>query len=219
MKSRTLFFAFLFITIILVIFYSCKDMGTPPPAQTPFSASSTNVTVNKGAATQVTFSGGIAPYTIRVQADTVKAIGSLTASVLTISGIDTGSTMIVVSDNKTPVADSIEIMISVLRTSTFVLFSNTIQPIFTSQCGGGCHGSNGGLSLAVGSSYSNLVNVQAQSSCTSLKRVLPNDAANSVLFKKVSGNTCGTRMPEGSALTAGDIALIQDWINQGAKNN
>jgi hypothetical protein len=219
MKSQKLFFVILFITIILVVFYSCKDMGSPPPAQTAFSASSANVTVNKGAATQVTLSGGIAPYAIRVQADTVKAIGSLTASVLTISGIDTGSTMIVVSDHKTPVVDSIEIMISVLRTFTLVSFSNAIQPIFNSQCGGGCHGSNGGLSLAAGSSYNNLVNAQAQSSCTSLKRVLPNDASNSVLFKKISGNTCGTRMPEGGTLTAGDIALIQDWINQGAKNN
>ena len=219
MNSRKVFFVILFITVILVVFYSCKDMGTPPPAQTAFSASSTNVTVNTGATTQVTLSGGITPYAIRVQADTVKAIGSLTASVLTISGIDTGRTRIVVSDTKTPVADSIEIMITVLRTSTFVSFSTTIQPIFNSQCGASCHGSNGGLSLANGSSYTNLVNVQAQSSCTSLKRVLPNDAANSVLFKKISGNTCGNRMPEGGALTAGDIALIQDWINQGAKNN
>ena len=219
MNSRKFFIPILFITVILVIFYSCKDMGTPPPAQTAFSASNTSVTVNTGAATQVTFSGGIIPYAMTRQADTVKAIGSLTASVLTISGIDTGSTMIVVGDNKTPVADSIEIIISVLRTSTPVSFSNKIQPIFNNQCGGSCHGSNGGLSLAAGSSYSNLVNVQAQSSCTSLKRVFPNDAANSVLFKKVSGTTCGTRMPEGGALTAGDIALIQDWINQGAKNN
>ncbi|MCX6122340.1 MAG: hypothetical protein NTX44_12090 [Ignavibacteriales bacterium] len=219
MNSKKIFFAVLFMTIILVVLYSCKDMGTAPSAQTGLSASSTNVTVNKGASAQITLSGGIIPYSIKRLPHTAQATVSLASSVLTIFGIDTGSTSTVVADSKTPVADSLEILISVLGTSAAVSFSNKIQPIFNSQCSGGCHGSNGGLSLAAGTSYSHLVNVQAQSSCTSLKRVLPNEAANSVLYKKVSGTTCGAQMPQGSILTAGDIALIQDWINQGATNN
>jgi hypothetical protein len=57
-------------------------------------------------------------------------------------------------------------------------------------------------------------------------RVIPNDAANSLVWKKVQGPpqlTCGVRMPEDGA-TAGFLTTIQintiaDWINQGAPNN
>ena len=219
MNSRKYFYAVFFMIIIILVIYSCKDMGTVPPVQTGLSASSSNVTVNKGASTQITLSGGITPYTIKRQPDTVKAKVSLVSSVLTISGVDTGTTNTIVADSKTPLADSLEILISILGVSSPVSFSNKIQPLFNSQCTGSCHGSNGGLSLAAGSSYTNLVNIQAQSSCVSLKRVLPNDAANSVLYKKVSGTTCGEQMPQGSSLNASDIALIKDWINQGANNN
>jgi len=219
MNFRKIFFALLFMTIIIAVIYSCKDMGTAPPPQTRLSASSTNVTINKGASAQITLSGGTAPYSIKKQPDTTKAIVSLASSVLTISGVDTGSTSTVVVDSKAPLTDSLEIMISIFGTSPLVSFSSQIQPIFTNQCSASCHGSNGGLSLVAGTSYSHLVNVRALSSCTSLKRVLPNDAANSVLYKKVSGTTCGSRMPQGGILLTSDIALIQDWINQGANNN
>ena len=190
-------------------------MGTEPPG---LSASRTNVSIVKGTSTQITLSGGVAPYSIKKQPNNTIATVSLSTSVLTISSVDTGSTSAIVADSKTPIADSLEIMISILGSSSPISFSNQIQPIFNSQCAS-CHGSNGGLSLAAGTSYSHLVNIQAQSNCTSLKRVLPNDATNSMLYKKVSGTTCGARMPPGGTLNAGDIALIQDWINQGANNN
>lgn len=199
----------------IVILYSCKDMGTEPPG---LSASRTNVSIVKGTSTQIILSGGVAPYSIKKQPNNTIATVLLVTSMLTISGVDTGSTSAIVADSKTPIADSLEILISILGSSLSISFSNHIQPIFNNQCAS-CHGSSGGLSLAAGTSYSHLVNIQAQSSCTSLKRVLPNDAANSVLYKKVSGTTCGTRMPPGGILNAGDIALIQDWINQGANNN
>jgi len=219
MNSRKIFMSLLFITSAVVVLYSCKDSGTEPPAQTSLSASSTSVSLNKGASAQITLSGGTAPYSIKKQPNTAKATVSLVSSVLTISGIDTGSTSTVVADSKTPVVDSLEIIISILQpVSATVSFSNKIQPIFNSQCVN-CHGGEGGLSLAAGTSYSHLVNVQAQAGCTSLKRVLPNDAVNSVLYKRVAGNSCGSRMPQGGALSASDIALIQDWINQGANNN
>jgi len=193
-------------------------MGTVPSGQTGLSASSTNVTVNKGATVQITLSGGTTPYSIIHQPDTLKAKITLASSLLTITGIETGITRTVVGDHTAPVPDSVEIEISVQTTVPLVSFSNQIQPIFNSQCTG-CHGGNGGLFLNSGASYGNLVNVQAQSSCTSLKRVLPNDAANSVLFKKISGFSCGSQMPQGGSLSGSDIALIQSWINQGANNN
>jgi hypothetical protein len=123
-----------------------------------------------------------------------------------------------VADSNIPIADSLEIIISILETVPLVSFSNQIQPIFNSQCTG-CHGGTGGLTITAGASYNNLVNVNAQSSCPSLKRVLPNDASNSVLYRKVSGTTCGQQMTQGGALSATDITLIRNWINQGANNN
>ncbi len=205
----------LLIAIIVIAFNSCQDIGTEIPSQSGLSASATNVSVSKGSTAQITLSGGKQPYIIKKQPNNAKAAVSLNSSILTISGTDTGSTSTVVADSKIPVADSLEIYISILGTISTVSFSSQIQPIFNSQCIG-CHGSNGGLSLDLGVSYANLVNVQAQSSCTSMKRVLPNDAGNSVLYRKVSGTTCGIRMPQGSTLNANEIALIQDWINQGA---
>ena len=107
-----------------------------------------------------------------------------------------------------------------------VLFSQQIQPIFNSNGCTSCHGGSGGLFLTAGQSYANLVNVNAQAACTTLKRVLPGNADQSVLYIRTSSNTpdtqCGTnsRMPQGSArLPQATIDLIKDWINQGAKNN
>jgi hypothetical protein len=218
MNSKQSFFIILIVAIIIIVIYSCKDMGTDLPPLSGFSVSSTNVSVVKGASKQITISGGKSPYSIRRQPNVAKAAVSLASSILTISGIDTGSTNTVVSDSKTPIADSLEILISILGNLPLVSFSSQIQPIFNSQCTG-CHGGSGGLTVTAGASYNNLVNINAQSSCPSLKRVHPNDAANSVLYKKVSGNTCGSRMPSGGALSTGDITLIHDWIDQGANNN
>jgi hypothetical protein len=219
MNSKQSFSIILIVAIIIVVIYSCKDIGTELPPLSGLSASSTNVSVIKGATEQITLSGGISPYSIKRQPNITKATVSLASSILTISGIDTGSTNTIVADSKIPIADSLEIIISILGTLPLVSFSSQIQPIFNSHCTS-CHGSSGGLSLAAGASYTNLINVPAQSSsCPSLKRVLPNDAANSVLNKKISGTTCGSWMPPSGALSIIDIALVREWINQGANNN
>lgn len=213
---RDLFILVVVATLIGTL-YSCKDFGAVPPSQpTTFSASNTDISVAKGLSAQVTISGGTLPYLIKTLLDSTKVTVSLNSSVLTITGNDTGNTSIVLNDSKTPIPDSVIIRVTVLLPT--VLFSNQIQPIFNSYCIT-CHGSNGALNLAANVSFSNLVNVKAQSSCTSLKRVLPNDASNSMLYRKVSGSSCGARMPLGASLSSGDIALIRDWINQGAQNN
>jgi len=208
----------LLIAIIVIALYSCQDIGTELPSLTGLSASGTNVSVLKGSSAQITLSGGKQPYIIKKQPNNAIAAVSLNSSILTISGIDTGTTSTIVADSKIPASDSLEIYISIIGTISAVSFSSQIQPIFNSQCLG-CHGSNGGLSLNAGVSYANLVNVDARSSCTSMKRVLPDNADNSVLYRKVSGTTCGNRMPEGLQMNTHDITLIQDWINQGANNN
>jgi hypothetical protein len=207
------------VLIQLMIVYSCKDSGTQPAPQI-FSTSSTDVIVVKGAATQITLSGGTTPYSIKIQPNNAKATASLASTTLTITGVDTGKTFIILNDNKTPIPDSVNIKITVTGTTPTVTvsFSGKIQSIFTNNCTF-CHGSSGGLNLTAGVSYNNLVNVSAQSSCTSLKRVLPNDADNSVLYRKITGSACGNRMPQGGTLTQANIDSIRVWIDQGANNN
>ncbi len=102
-------------------------------------------------------------------------------------------------------------------------FSNHIQPIFTNNCAlGGCHNSTAqeGLNLSEGVAYSNIVSV-ASTQVPASMRVLPGDAANSYLVKKIEGTqTVGNRMPQGrSALSNVSIQNIKNWVNRGAKNN
>jgi hypothetical protein len=210
--------SFSIILIIIVVIYSCKDLGTEIPPPSGLSASSSHVIVVKGTSEQITLSGGISPYSIKRPSNLAKATVSLASSILTVSGIDTGNTSTMVADSKTPIVDSLEILISILDTLPLISFSNQIQPIFNGSCTN-CHGSEGGLAITAGVSYNNLVNINARSSCTSLKRVLPNNAVNSVLYRRISGTTCGSRMPIGGTLSTNDITLIRDWINQGANNN
>ncbi|HQC62055.1 MAG TPA: hypothetical protein PLC51_03245 [Candidatus Marinimicrobia bacterium] len=55
------------------------------------------------------------------------------------------------------------------------------------------------------------------------KVVIPGDADHSFLYEKISQPipSRGERMPLGGPfyLTSGEIRLIEDWINLGAKNN
>jgi hypothetical protein len=218
MNLKRICYTIFILTIIIIAVYSCQDIGTDITLPPELNASVTNVSVSKGTTVQVTLSGGRQPYIIRKQPNNAIATVSLNSSILSIFGADTGSTSAIMVDSKVPIADSLEIHISVLGTIHTVSFSSQIQPIFNSQCTN-CHGGSGGLTITAGASYNNMVNVDAQSSCTSLKRVLPNNANNSVLYRKVSGTTCGNRMPGGVPMNADEIALIQDWINQGANNN
>jgi hypothetical protein len=174
----------------------------------------------KGTSVQQKIFGGTQPYSITTFPDTSKATASIASSVLTVLSIDTGNTFLILKDSGTPIADSarIEIHISLTPPPSAVHYAAQIQPIFDAQCIS-CHGTQGNLSLAAGVSYNNLGHVPAASSCTNLHRVFPGSADNSVLYRKVSGTSCGGRMPQGGSLSAGDIALIRTWINEGANNN
>jgi len=109
-----------------------------------------------------------------------------------------------------------------------VVYEADIQTIFTGVMGAGaqctaCHSPNssGNLSLAPAASHGNLVNVNSAQD-PSIKRVLPFDAAGSLLFRKVNCAIpgVGNRMPRGRpALSLDQQRLIRDWINQGAIKN
>jgi hypothetical protein len=115
--------------------------------------------------------------------------------------------------------------------STNVSFALNVQPIFSDDCGVvGCHvpGSpTGGLILAAGFSYAQLVNVAAPEAPT-LNLVTPTDPTDSFLAVKINYNGLfstkgkGSLMPApstGSTLSPGEINTIANWIAQGAVNN
>lgn len=189
----------------------------------PLVISEANVNLVVGDSSVLAISGGTQPYVIVDQGNTSVATASILGNSLKIRAVGVGSTVVVVGDNSSPqLRDSVSVTVTV---STPISFANQIQPIFTASCvNQGCHPGGGApFSLASGISYDNLVDVQQTNSslCSSLSlRVQPNSAANSVLYGRISGTSCGSRMPlTGGNLTASQIDLIRDWINQGAQNN
>ena len=78
------------------------------------------------------------------------------------------------------------------------------------------------LNLSAALAHAQLVNIAAQQ-LNSMKRVTPNNTAQSYLFHKVQGDQVtvggsGGQMPAGQPqLTAGQRNDIQTWINTGAQ--
>ncbi|KAA3635782.1 MAG: hypothetical protein DWP97_04095 [Calditrichaeota bacterium] len=106
---------------------------------------------------------------------------------------------------------------------TIVNFATDVRPIIQSNgcLGGSCHGgsaSNGGLNLG-SAEYSEIISANG----TNGAFVVANSSATSTFYIKVSQDTPsigGSRMPlTGGALSAGQIEMIKDWIDQGALNN
>lgn len=92
-----------------------------------------------------------------------------------------------------------------------VSYATSVQPVWNASCGG-CHGSNGGLSLT---SYTNLMAGTSSNGPV----VIAGDGANSLIVQRIKGQV-GSRMPQGGAsLSATTIETIETWINQGAMDN
>jgi len=91
-----------------------------------------------------------------------------------------------------------------------VYFTNQIMPIISSNCTmSGCHDN---ITHAEGVNLTTYTKI--------MRYVVPGNAANSKLYNVII-KTNGDRMPPPPMppLTAAQKALIQKWINQGAKNN
>lgn len=99
-----------------------------------------------------------------------------------------------------------------------VSYSNQVQPIFNTTCGGSnCHvgGSTNGVNLT---SYSQTIN--SIGSRYGKEVVKPGDADDSPLVDKIEPNPQhGSKMPLGGSLTSDQIETIKVWINEGATNN
>lgn len=97
-----------------------------------------------------------------------------------------------------------------------VSYTTDIDPIFTMKDCKTCHTANVNVHLDL-TSYQGLMRGSDNGPV-----VIPYEADNSLLFQKVAFDNppTGMRMPPGAApLTQSQIRLIEDWINQGAKNN
>ncbi len=99
------------------------------------------------------------------------------------------------------------------------------RDIFTPTCDSfGCHNADsarGGLVLAAGMSFENLVNVPSNQQAQ-FDRVEPGDPESSYIVKKLRGDAGieGERMPDGGPfLTDAQLARVISWINAGAPNN
>jgi uncharacterized membrane protein len=90
-------------------------------------------------------------------------------------------------------------------------FIKDIQPIFKARCYE-CHSAEKDLaSLRLDSKEA------AFKGGDSGKVIIPGKSQDSLLVQRISGSESGLRMPPGKPLTEGEIKLIRDWIDQGAK--
>ncbi len=93
-------------------------------------------------------------------------------------------------------------------------FSADIQPLFARRCGGGCHvgGTTSGVDLSTYASVRASIGVQYGE-----RVVRPGDAAGSPLVDKIeAAPRFGSRMPQGSPLSAAEIGQVRAWIDAGA---
>jgi len=101
-------------------------------------------------------------------------------------------------------------------------FSELQKNIFTTSCAiSGCHtqpNPQRNLDLSEGKAYSNLINVQSEH-FPNLKRVLPGNYEQSVLYIAVSYTSNQLQMPPTGKLGQYLIDSLGAWIDKGALNN
>jgi mono/diheme cytochrome c family protein len=90
-------------------------------------------------------------------------------------------------------------------------YQSQVQPIFNANCTS-CHGANGGVNL---SSFSALMSSVGNSYGSNV--VVPGDPQASGLIDKLGTNPqFGNPMPPSGQLSQADIAMIRQWISEGA---
>ena len=97
--------------------------------------------------------------------------------------------------------------------SDTVFFQDDVLPLLVSNCAfSGCHDRGTATWGIILTDYSNVINSGG---------IVPGDADASRVFQRISATADSVRMPlpPNDPLTDDQIALIRDWINQGALNN
>ena len=102
-----------------------------------------------------------------------------------------------------------------------VTFTEAYSKVLASctSCHAGFIGQIDGLDMSTqATAYKNLVGVRASRCGGTL--VVPKNAAGSVLYQKVTSPPCGSLMPQNAPpLSATQIGLLKDWIDEGALND
>lgn len=233
---------FLVLVLTLALFYGCggggedTTPGTTAPAVSSTIPSSGATGVSANSSITATFSENMDSSTITGTTFTLKDSSNnpVTASVSYDSGTKTATldplsdlsvgvtyTATITSDVKNSIGTPVSANYEWNFTTDTVSFASNIQPIFNSYCIS-CHQTGGAYSflpLTNGVSFNNLVNkTSTQPSGGTL--VIPGNYSDSVLYKRISGNSAGTQMPKGaSTLATTDQNLIKTWIDEGANNN
>jgi mono/diheme cytochrome c family protein len=147
------------------------------------------------------------------------ASGLLTIPEVSVNG-DTYSATLAITD----AATFTFVLTSATLTAKAATLSQLQADVFTPRCAvchtGGGSSLPGSMNLTAGNTFANLVNVGSRQ-VSGATRVVPGDAANSYLIRKLEGtNTAGSRMPLGGPyLDADTLARIKSWIASGAPNN
>lgn len=105
-------------------------------------------------------------------------------------------------------------------------YASYIQTIWTSKCTS-CHGGanpSGKMDLSSTKSYAALTTgATSNTTCSTLKRVVPSQPDSSLLIKKITGTTCSNQMPRNDPTyfvnNPGLVTRIRSWILAGAPNN
>jgi mono/diheme cytochrome c family protein len=113
------------------------------------------------------------------------------------------------------------------QSTNVVTFSTQIQAQILNPGCTACHTDegrtpSGGLNLKSGSAYANLINVASVGKPGAI-RVIPGNPSGSYMVQKLEGapDIVGLRMPRNGPpyLTDAQVALIRQWIQNGAPNN
>ncbi len=105
-----------------------------------------------------------------------------------------------------------------------VSLARDVQPLFTLHCVG-CHGGaspEAQLTLESGRLYDRTLGAVGVASweLPPLLRIEPGASDRSYLVRKLTGDgIVGERMPLGGSLSPGEIEIIREWIDDGARDN
>lgn len=231
------------------LFYAAGPAGETAGAYGRIDLGSTAPVLNQPPVVTLTVPAGPLTATVALSASATSPLNLARMEFLvngTVVGTDTTAPYSVDWDSNTVANGSVTILARATDTdgntgsssTTTATVSNGVPPVTVSfaqlqtdifSVCIGCHTGAlpasgplpGSMSLKPGDSYASLVNVDSQQQ-PALKRVLPGNAANSYLVRKLEGTAgiSGERMPFGGPyFDAATLDRLKAWINAGAPNN
>lgn len=210
--------------------YGRVDLGTPvlnPPPVATLTLPSAGLPKAAAVALTATATGSVPIATVEFFAGTT-SLGSVSSAPYSVNWDTTAiadGTAVQLTARATDIDGNVGTSAATEVTVGTVTLTQIQTEIFSAHCTG-CHDGSGtslpGVqNLTAGNAFANIVNV-ASIEVPTLKRIKPNDAANSYLVQKLLGapGIVGVQMPKGGTpLPQATIDRLKTWINNGAPNN